>query len=420
MNKLKRFSLIVLGTLIFALCPFVFTGCKEENKTCKLYVFSTVGGHVEVEDHEEIVEFGDEGSKVFVYEKNDDVELKAVADAGYHFVEWQFADNFASKNNIKVNEPEIEIELSGEEVVVKAVFELTGEIVTYNVSYPSETTGYTFDILNGYNTTINAGENFKFEIVLDEDYSNSEVVVKANNSVIEPDIQGVYTVSNINQNIEITVEGVELNQEEPVEPTIYQVGSNDNRFTIVPVGQADCKVEEGGEFTFTIKLTEGYVIDNTLIVKANDVELIEIDGKYTINSVEQDIVITVDGIIEDIIEEPEEQAKIYVFTLTFDDEIYSSVATFVPEVIELTIKDSEKKEQYASKEFVVKDPQYDEQYTLKDIVDTINELCANIKVYSFTLSGLDFIVVDGDSITVDWNLLTTSVSYDLKVETIIK
>ncbi len=56
-------------------------------------------------------------------------------------------------------------------------------------------------------TSVEYGDSISFKVVLAAAYSQSVVVVKCNTTVIEPNAE-VYTISNITENIEITVEGV--------------------------------------------------------------------------------------------------------------------------------------------------------------------------------------------------------------------
>lgn len=298
MNKFKKFSLILLSSILLLCSSFIFTACGRDDDICKLYVFSTKGGYVQVDNHEEVVEFGDEGSRVFTYNENSSVILKAIANTGYRFVKWQFTDDLDEEYSTISNQPEIDLRLDDDEVVIKAVFELDGSI-SYNVTYPTSTIGYTIALENGYSNIVVLGGDLKFKVNLWQDYSNSIIVVKVNNEVCIPNSSGVYTVSNINTNIVISVTGVELNEQEtPVDPVVYGIFTQDSRFTIIPVGQSTCEVEEGNSFTFTISPAPGYELGDNVVVKASGDVLIGNNGQYTINSVTKNINIVVEGIEE--------------------------------------------------------------------------------------------------------------------------
>ena len=313
MSKIKRFSLIIICAL-FICTSFIFVGCKDNDDICKLYVFSSVGGHVQVDGHKEVVEFGDEGSKMFTYKEDTIVTLKAVADAGYQFVRWQFNDELEEYEALKDN-AEIKIEID-DDAVIKAEFEIDASVVRHNVTYPVNQIGYSFLIESGYTTTVLNGDNFKFKINLLENYSNSNIVVKANGSTLVAE-NGIYTISNITSDINITVEGVVENQPESVE--IYEIFTNDTSYTILPVGQSVCKVEKGNNFTFTIQLKEGYKFGENVVVKANGVTINAYNGEYTITSITSDIEIIVRGIEEDIPTNP------VIYEVYDNDELFTII-----------------------------------------------------------------------------------------------
>ena len=299
MKGFKKFSLMIFSAVIFVCFALVFAGCKDDDNITKLYVFSTIGGKVQVNDNVEYVEFGDEGSKVFSFEEESTVTLKAIADSGYRFVKWQFTDRLKDKYQDVAYQAELKLLLEDDEVVLKAIFETDGSVATYNVTYPTETTGYSIMLETGYTSTVLANSDFKFRVALWQDYSNSDLVVKVNGEIITHDDKGLYSISNINQNMVITIEGVKLNEveENPTpEPTIYGVFTQDSRFSIIPVGQDTCQVESGNSFTFAIELKDGYKYGASVVVKAGGVVLTANNGNYTIQSVTKNTQIVVDGI----------------------------------------------------------------------------------------------------------------------------
>ena len=145
MKLFKKFSLVFLSMLIFVGSAFVFAGCGKKSDKCKLYVFASIGGTVQVDDHEEVVEFGDEGSHVFTYTKGEVATLTANPNTGYRFVRWQFTET-GEDYSLIATQSEIELNIIDKEIVVKALFELDGSVTTYAVTYPTSPTGYTFNI----------------------------------------------------------------------------------------------------------------------------------------------------------------------------------------------------------------------------------------------------------------------------------
>lgn len=293
MKKFKRLVLTLIATLICVFSTMMFTGCDDDD-TCKLYVFAGVGGCVQVDNNEELVKFGDEGSKYFTYKEDSKVKLKAIANKGYQFVKWMYTDDLDDESNIDPNKAEIEFVIDDDKVVIRAQFAVDGSI-TYNVNYPTSTTGYDISIESGYTANVILGGDFKFKVNLWQDYSNSNIVVKANGSVITSDSNDVYTIPNINTDIEITIDGVEQNP--PAVTQTFTISENDNRFTIVPISTNGYQVNNGDSFVFKIELASGWVFGANVVVKANGVALNNpIDDKYTIYSIGENILITVEGI----------------------------------------------------------------------------------------------------------------------------
>jgi hydroxymethylpyrimidine pyrophosphatase-like HAD family hydrolase len=158
---------------------------------------------------------------------------------------------------------------------------------------------------------------------------------------------------------------------------------------------SDCwEVLEGESFTFSIKLIDGYHADN-IIIRANGTEIANNNGKYTINSVVANVIITAEGIEEDEVT--------YIFALTFKDDVY--VQVWLPESVELTLSKSQIKTEYKADELVLVDTEYNEPYTFEEIIALVNEECSMLQVVGFTIGGLDFIEVDGNNLKVNWNVL---------------
>ena len=72
-------------------------------------------------------------------------------------------------------------------------------------------------------TTLEKGSTFKFEIKVASGYLAKNLVVKANGQVILPDANGIYIISNISENIIVTITGIEA------EPTGLETMTNTDR-----------------------------------------------------------------------------------------------------------------------------------------------------------------------------------------------
>lgn len=75
----------------------------------------------------------------------------------------------------------------------------------YQTYYMNLTEGENLKIIpaNGYDQYVLPGEDFKFYVEVDEGYSDQFVIVEVDMVVIEPDIHGIYTVSEIDDDVEI-------------------------------------------------------------------------------------------------------------------------------------------------------------------------------------------------------------------------
>ena len=60
----------------------------------------------------------------------------------------------------------------------------------------------------------------------------------------------------------------------------------------------DRVVESGKDYTFTVKIADGYEKSAEFAVKANGKVLAEKDGKYTVSAVTENITVTVTGVVK--------------------------------------------------------------------------------------------------------------------------
>ena len=72
----------------------------------------------------------------------------------------------------------------------------------------------------------------------------------------------------------------------------------DSGYTIIEEGSTS-PVAEGGSYSFTLEITEGYYKTNAFAVKANGTELKETGGVYTISDIRANQTVTVEGVAQD-------------------------------------------------------------------------------------------------------------------------
>ena len=137
-------------------------------------------------------------------------------------------------------------ELAADDNGVYSVENVSGNIVitvsglainTYTVTL-TEGEGYTIAAADGSTSPVNYGGSFSFTVVVNSGYIAENLVVKANGTAIEA-ADGKYTVSNINSNITITVDGVEQDvfNERSLYKTSWYSGNaeaGDKKITVQP------------------------------------------------------------------------------------------------------------------------------------------------------------------------------------------
>lgn len=82
---------------------------------------------------------------------------------------------------------------------------------TYAVTLPTSS-AYSVVPLSGSSSPVTQGGSFSFTVAISDGYhKGDDFAVKANDSVLTADGNGIYTISNITQTQNITVEGVVKN-----------------------------------------------------------------------------------------------------------------------------------------------------------------------------------------------------------------
>ncbi len=146
------------------------------------------------------------------------------------------------------------------------------------VTKPAEQVGYT---LTGADT-VNAGEDYTFTLALDGIYSDSKPIVKVNGVPVFAK-NGVYTVEKVEENLEITVDGIQK-----------------NRYSVVITAGEGYTVEEGNKLSvahgesvsFTVIPQSGIA---SLTVTCKGVVLTGDNNVYTVENVTADTVISVEA-----------------------------------------------------------------------------------------------------------------------------
>ena len=83
------------------------------------------------------------------------------------------------------------------------------------------------------------------------------------------------------------------------EPTTYTVTlPTGTGYTVTATEGSTSPVTEGGSFSFTVTIAEGYEAGEAFAVKANGTALTAVDGVYTISNITADQTVTVKGVVE--------------------------------------------------------------------------------------------------------------------------
>ena len=407
MKGIKKISAIFISILICAFSAVLFTGCDEKGKSCKLYVFSTQGGHVLVDNNTDPIKFGDEGSKTFVYNKGDVVKLTAVCENGYDFVKWDCTDTL--DQSVDLTDESIEFKINDSEVVIRANFALDGS-VKYTISWETSD-DYVITPEDGYSTQVDLRGDFKFKVTPAEGYDFKNTEVKANGVNLTPDKNGVYTITNISKDINITVGG-QVKKDYKVlydEQTIPGL-------TVIPESGYTTNVEHMGMFKFALDVrSDGYNVEYVKVY-ANGVELIADENDiYTISDITSNVNITFEYV------EPVVESITYNFELQFTSDVTDFnylISTFIPDYMSFIFVPEESGEiTYSSN-----DESYQEIFEYS--FDNENVTCSASEFEAFinnvlaenqfedyailclagdALGETAYITFEGDSFTVNWD-----------------
>lgn len=98
---------------------------------------------------------------------------------------------------------------------------------TYTITLPSGQSGYTAQAAGGSTSPVEKGGSYSFTVTVDSAdkyYETDRFAVKANDTTLTPDDDGVYTISNITADQTVTVEGVAQDTTAPTAE--IQLGEN--------------------------------------------------------------------------------------------------------------------------------------------------------------------------------------------------
>ena len=167
--------------------------------------------------------------------------------------------------------------------------EITG--VTKNLYTVTLRTGEGYKLVAkaGSTSPVEYDDNFTFKFSLNEGYTDSNYIIYLDGEPINLNADLEFEIQYIRADVEVTVEGVEMNKYTITLPTV-QTG-----YSIGPATGSSSPVLYNKEYTFTLSLSNAYN-QSTPVVKVNGEQVILSDGQYTIKNIKEDKVITVEEV----------------------------------------------------------------------------------------------------------------------------
>ena len=151
--------------------------------------------------------------------------------------------------------------LDTDRVTKNAVVYLKYEKLTYSVSLP---TSENFKILYSSSVDINKiewGETFTFQVLLDEECSESDIEVFADDKKLTPDQNGFYQISFVEDDVLVRINGVEINT--------YSILNLPSQVTVTNKAEkkltTNDKIEYGEEVTISFTESIGYDVSKFLV-----------------------------------------------------------------------------------------------------------------------------------------------------------
>lgn len=209
---------------------------------------------------------------------------------------------FAQYVKSTVNEEDVTCELQEDGSLVVSGMISTG----YQVAFTQGDNYKVTDVKGATITKLGVAEGGKayFKVVPDEGIAKENVVVKAEDTILTPNEQGVYTIENVTGNVSVAIKvnviaipSVKLTLAEPkAGATVSEakVADGDKYTTRVDWGTDETKFEYGTAYTpgITLKPAAGYAFTKDTVVELNGKKVIarnkklNLDGSYVITGKE--------------------------------------------------------------------------------------------------------------------------------------
>nr|MCR4712676.1 hypothetical protein [Clostridia bacterium] len=206
--------------------------------------------------------------------------------------------DFAVKSNDAVLTPDESGIYTISDIAAHQQVTVSGVQDIYEVTLVSGT-GYSVVACEGSASPVFSGSNYQFQVEIAEGYKKgADYTAKVNGTAVEPDANGIYTITNIREAKEVTVADVvtadTVNQ--------YRVTLKETAgVSITPAEGYSSPVDEGNDYQFQVVLAPGYVRNGSFAVKANDTALTADDaGIYTISDIHGHQEITVTGVTQTV------------------------------------------------------------------------------------------------------------------------
>lgn len=193
---------------------------------------------------------------------------------------------FADQIKVVVNDAEVDLDENGQYTIEALTGDTTvtvGNVVErklFSVTRPEEA-----GIVFTGDESIREGKSYTFSIEVKNTHLATNMVVKVNGTEVEL-TDGSHTISAVDTNLVITVEGIRSKEEYSVTKIAAEGVTIDGADTIL----------ENDAYTFTVSVAEGY--DDTameVLVKMGG-EKVDLTDGYTISSVTGNLEITVSGV----------------------------------------------------------------------------------------------------------------------------
>lgn len=179
---------------------------------------------------------------------------------------------------------------SNESARTTEFYRFTGEVVSrFYITLPES--DYFKVIPESGSTVVYYGESYSFTIEVDPAYTQSEILVWANEQRVALR-HGKYTIDSVTQNIAIKVGDMSVNT--------YKVTFPEHEaYTVYLLPEYSTDVEYGESCAFSIELSDIYM-KSDLVVTANGETLIPKYGIiYTISNITEDYTVEISGLIRD-------------------------------------------------------------------------------------------------------------------------